>query len=88
MDTRGSATSLIMILVILCHIAHAFARFLNTKGQSSFAADITFPRYLKEVIIYRRRPYEMKSLDVTALSSSYYKRSCFRLSPFLHYVVR
>ena len=56
LDTRGSAPSLLRILVILFHTALTRDKFLTTSGQSSSAADITCPRYRKEVTIYRGQP--------------------------------
>ena len=76
------------ILVILCHTTRTFARFLTTTSKSSSNADINLPRYLQEVIIYRRCPYAMKALDATNLYSSTAKRRHFRFSTLLYYVVR
>ena len=66
-DTRSAAPSLLRILVNLCFNACAFARFLTTDDQLLPTADITRPKYLKEVTIYRGRQYALKSLDVTNL---------------------
>ena len=82
-DARGAAPSLMRIFVNLRHTACNFARFLTTAGQSPSAADITCPNYLKEATIYRGRPYALKELDVTALSSSAARRSLFRPPPLL-----
>ena len=46
--TCGPSPSLIRILVILLQTAHALFRFRITAGQSSSAADITLPVYLKD----------------------------------------
>ena len=55
-DTRGSAPSLLSILITLFHTALAHENFPTTASQSSSAAEITNPRYRKEVTIYRGRP--------------------------------
>ena len=73
-----SAPSLLRILVNLRHTARTFYRFLNTDGQSLSASEITRPKYLKEFIIYRGRPYVLKALDVTALSYYAARRRLFR----------
>ena len=56
LDTRGYAPYLLSILVILFHTALDHETFPTTAIQSSFAAEITHPRYRKEVTIYRARP--------------------------------
>ena len=63
-DTRSSAPSLLMILVILSHTALARDKFLTTNGQPLSADDITRPRYYKEVTISRGLPYALNSLYV------------------------
>ena len=88
LDTRSAASSLLIILVNLRHNACAFARFMTTANQLSSAADITCPKYLKEVTISRGCPYVLKDLDVTTLSSSAAMLCCFRSAPFLHCAVR
>ena len=50
-DTCRSAPSLLMILVILLHTVLAHDKFLATSGQFLSAAEITRPRYQKEVTI-------------------------------------
>ena len=86
-DNRGAAPSLLRILVNLRHTARTFDRFLNIDGQSLSASEITRPKYLKEVTISRGRPYALTDLDVTGLSSSAARRSCFCSAPFLHCAV-
>ena len=86
-DTRGAAPSLLRILINLHHTARALARFLTTPDQSSSAAEITRPKYLKEVTISRGRPYALKDLDVTALSSYTASLRHFFSAPFLHCAV-
>ena len=86
LDTCGAAPSPLRTLVNLCHTSREFARFLTNPGQSSSAAEIIHPKYLKEVTMSRERPYALKDLDVTALSSSA-RRHCFRSSPFFHFKV-
>ena len=44
-DTRGSAPSMMRILVILFHTALARDKFLTTVGQLLSAAEITRPSY-------------------------------------------
>ena len=56
LGTRGSAPSLMMILVIFFHTAHTRDKFLTTAGQLSSNANITRPRYQKEVTISRGIP--------------------------------
>ena len=55
-DTRGSTPSLLRVLINLLHTSLALDKFLTTAGQSSFASDITRPRYQKEVAISKGRP--------------------------------
>ena len=55
-DTRGVATYLMRMCDILFHTVFAQAKFLTTVSQSSSVAEITRPRYLKEVTIPRGRP--------------------------------
>ena len=43
------------IIVILFHTTFARKEFLTTAGQLLSAAEITHPRYQKEVTIYRGR---------------------------------
>ena len=50
-DTRGSAPSLLMILVIIFHTTLTRDKFLTTSGQPSSANDINRTRYQKEVTI-------------------------------------
>ena len=52
----GSDPSLMSILVVLFHTALAQDKLLTTAGQLSSAADITRPRYQKEVTITRGSP--------------------------------
>ena len=88
-DTRVSDPYLLRILVIPFHTAFARDKFLTTAIQSSSAADITRPRYRKEVIIYRGCPYVLNALEVTALSSFATNNHCFQPAPFLScYVCR
>ena len=47
--TRGLNPYLLSIILILLYTARDFSRFCITDGQSSSAADITLPMYLKEV---------------------------------------
>ena len=56
MENRGAAPSLLRIRVILLQTALARDKLFTTSGQSLSAADITRPRYLKEVIISRGYP--------------------------------
>ena len=51
LKTRGSASSLLRILIILFHISLACDKFHTTSCQSSSAADITRPSYRTEVTI-------------------------------------
>ena len=83
-DTRGAAPSLMNIFFSLLHTSRALSRFLTTSGQSSSAAEITRPNYFKEVTISRGRPYALKVLEVTALSSSAVRRRLFLSTPFFH----
>ena len=87
-DTRSAALSLLRIIFNLCHTTRALVRFLTTTGQSFSAADITRPKYLKQVTISRGSPYLLKSIYVTGISSSSARRSLFIYSPFLHCAVR
>ena len=87
-NTRVAAPSLMRIRVILCHTTRALVRFPTTTGQSSSAAEIARPKYLKEVAISRGHPYTLKALEVTALSSSSARRFLFISFPFLHCTVR
>ena len=86
-DTRGTPPSLMRIRVILFHTVFTQDKFLTTAGQSLSATEITRPRYLKEVTIFRGRPYALKALAVTSLSSSAAKRRRFRSTPRLHFAV-
>ena len=83
-DTSGLDPSLLNILGIILQNAHAFVRFRTTNGQSSFDADITIPRYLKDGTISRLRLQALNTLEVAALDSSGAKRCHFRSSTFLH----
>ena len=56
METRGSSPYLLRILVILFHTALSLETFLTTSGQSLSAANITLPRYQKEITISRGTP--------------------------------
>ena len=56
MDTHGSAPSRMRIIVILFHTALTQYKFLTNAGQLLSAAEITRPRYLKEIIISRGSP--------------------------------
>ena len=86
-DTCGSAPSLLRILVILFHTTLSQDKFLTTVSQSLSAAEITRPRYWKEVTISRGRPYELNALVVTSLSSSAAKRRHFLFAPRFHCAV-
>ena len=55
-DTRGSALSLLRIIVILFNTALVFDKFMTTAGQLLSAAKITRPRYQKEVTISKGSP--------------------------------
>ena len=55
-DTCGSEPSMMRILVILFHNFHACDKFLTTNGQLLSVAEITRPKYQKEVTIPRGRP--------------------------------
>ena len=55
-DTRGSAPSLLSIIVVLFHTALAQDKLLTTTGQLLSASDITCHRYRREFILYRGRP--------------------------------
>ena len=68
--TRGTASSLLRMCDILLQTFFAWSKFLTNAAQLSSVANISRPRYLKEIIIYRGRPYALKSLAVTSLSSS------------------
>ena len=87
-DTCGVSPYLLRILVNRGHTACAFARILTTAGQSLSADDIKCPNYLKKVTISRGRPYALKALGVTSLSSFAAKRLLFHPAPFLHCAVR
>ena len=87
-DTRGAPPSLLRMFVNLCHNTRTFARFLNTAGKSFSIAEITRPKYLKDVTISRGRQYALKYLGVTAFSSSDARYCLFFSAPFLHCVVR
>ena len=54
-DTHISAPSLLRMHVILLQIALARDKLFTTASQSSSAADITRPSYLKEVTISNGR---------------------------------
>ena len=69
-ETRGVATSLLSMRDILLQPVFARAKFLMNAVQLSSVADIAYPRYLKEVTISSGRPYALKSLTITSLSSS------------------
>ena len=56
LDTRGSAPSLLRILVILFHTALEHDKLTTTADQSSSVAYITRPRYQKELSISRGSP--------------------------------
>ena len=88
MNTRGLDPSLINILNILCHTIRAFKRFWTTAGQSSYYANITLPRYLKDFTILRGRPYTLNSLEVIDLASSTNNHNCFHSTPFVHWSVQ
>ena len=87
-DTRGVSPSLLIILVNCHNTACAFSNILTTSGQSSFATEINHPKYLKEFTIPRGRPYALKALGVTSLSSSADRRLLFHSAPFLHCAMR
>ena len=55
-DTRGSVPYLLSILIILFHTSLAREKFLSTFVKPLFAADITCPRYRKEVTISKGLP--------------------------------
>ena len=55
-DTHSTAPSLLRMRGILLQTALVQEKFFTTAGQSSSAANITRPMYLKEVIISRWRP--------------------------------
>ena len=87
-ETRGAAPSLLRMRVILLQTDLARDKFLTTSGQSSSAANITCPRYLKEVTISRESPYALIALVVTSLSSFNANNYLFRSAPRLNYAVR
>ena len=87
-DTRGASYSLMIILGNSHHASLAFPRFCTTSAQSLSAAEITCPKYLKEVTISRGSSYALKALEVISLSSSSVSCRLFRPAPFLHYTVR
>ena len=60
-DTRGVTPSLLSICYIPIHTVFAWSNFLTTSGQSSSVAEITHPRYLKEVTISRGAPVGAES---------------------------
>ena len=55
-DTRGVAPSLLRMRGILLHTVFDRERLIITTVQCSSVAEITRPRYLKEVIISRGHP--------------------------------
>ena len=55
-DTLGAVTSILIIFVNLRHTARVLARLLTTAGQSLSSAEITIPKYLKEVTVSRGCP--------------------------------
>ena len=54
-DTRGAAPSLLRMRAVLLQAALSQDKLLTTTGQSSSAAKITRPRYLKEFTISKGR---------------------------------
>ena len=87
-DTRGAAPYLLRIRITLCHTTRTLSRFMSTAGHSSSAAEITHPKYLKEVTISRWRPYALKALELTALSYSAARCHIFYSAPSLNCEVR
>ena len=55
-DTRGATPSLLRMRTILLQTVLAWDKFLTNSGQLLSAANITRPRYLKEVTISRGSP--------------------------------
>ena len=55
-DTRSATPSLLRMPRILLQTFLAWDKIFTTAGQSSSAADIICPGYLKEVTIYRGPP--------------------------------
>ena len=53
LNSRGLKPSLLRILAIILQTACAFVRFWITTGQTSYAADSTLPKYLKDMNISR-----------------------------------
>ena len=86
-DTRSTVPPMLRIIVNLRHTARAFVRFLNTAEKASPIADITCPKYLKEITISRGSTYAMNALEVTDLSSSADRRRIFCYAPFFHSAV-
>ena len=76
------------IIVILFHTALTHDKFLTTSGQLLSATEINLPRYQKEVTISRGRPYALKDLVVTSLSSYAAKRRLLRSAPPVHCSMR
>ena len=87
-DTRGAATSLLKISDILLQTLLVLDELFTIVGQSSYATNITRNRYLKEVTIFRGRPYDLKALAVTYLSSSAANLRIFHSAPQGHCAVR
>ena len=56
LDTRSIALFLLRIHAILLQTALDRDKLFTAPGQSSSAAEITLPRYLKDVTISRGRP--------------------------------
>ena len=54
--TRSTTPSMISILDILYHTVRTFTIFRTTVGQLSSAANITLPKYLKDITISRGSP--------------------------------
>ena len=86
-DTRSTVPPMLRILVNLRPTARAFVRFLNTAEKASPIADITCPKYLKEITISRGSKYAMNALEVTDLSSSADRRHIFCYTPLFHSAV-
>ena len=55
-DTRGTAPYLLSRHAIVLQTALDRDKLFTAPGQSSSAAEITLPRYLKDVTISRGRP--------------------------------
>ena len=78
--TYVAAPSLTRIPVNLSHTTHTLAMFLTTSGQSSSAADITCPKYLKDFTIKSGHSLYLSSIRVN-LRFAVHKLEIFSSNP-------